>query len=170
MVLIKLQVTATEVLQGCDIGVKDGAIVCIGKNLPSSPNTKVIDCEGAYVTPGGVDSHVHLAQKNAPTGDGWETGSRSAIAGGTTTILAFASQQQGDTSLYPVLEVGMGGLTQPSAVMLDHVRGVDAGRVVRPLGRLSAGEYAPIRSGLERMFGLESEPYSAENNSDEGRA
>jgi len=100
-----IQVTATEVLaEGCQIGVKDGTIVCIGKNLPSSPNTKVIDCEGAYVTPGGVDSHVHLAQKNAPTGDGWETGSRSAIAGGTTTILAFASQQREDASLYPVLE------------------------------------------------------------------
>ncbi len=71
-------------------------------------------------------------------------------------------------ALYPVLEVGMGGLTQPSAVMLDHVRGVDAVRVVRPLGRLSGEEYAPIRSGLERVFGLE--PDAPENNSDEGRA
>lgn len=63
----------------------------------------MIDCEGAYITPGGVDSHVHLAQKNAPTGDGFESGSRSAIAGGTTTILAFASQERDDLSLYPEL-------------------------------------------------------------------
>jgi dihydropyrimidinase len=63
-----------------------------------------VDAEGAYVTPGGVDSHVHLAQKNAPTGDGWETGSRSAIAGGTTTIIAFATQYKDDLSLHPVLE------------------------------------------------------------------
>ena len=67
-------------------------------------STHVIDAEGAYITPGGVDSHVHLAQKNSPTGDGWETGSRSAIAGGTTTIIAFASQQKDDQSLYPVLD------------------------------------------------------------------
>lgn len=89
---------------GLDIGVKDGKILCIGTKLPETPNTKIIDAEGAFITPGGVDSHVHLAQDNSPTGDGWETGSRSAIAGGTTTILAFASQEKSDLSLYPVLE------------------------------------------------------------------
>jgi dihydropyrimidinase len=47
---------------------------------------------------------VHLAQANAPTGDDFETGTRSAIAGGTTTILAFATQTRKDTSLHPVLE------------------------------------------------------------------
>ncbi|KAK4542027.1 hypothetical protein LTR36_007227 [Oleoguttula mirabilis] len=100
-----MQVTASEVLpEGLEIGVKDGKISCIGISLPSSASTKIVDAEGAYITPGGVDSHVHLAQKNAPTGDGWETGSRSAVAGGTTTIIAFASQQREDTSLYPVLK------------------------------------------------------------------
>ncbi|KAK5130084.1 hypothetical protein LTR08_002472 [Meristemomyces frigidus] len=98
-------VTASEVLpEGLEIGVKDGKITCIGTGLPSTHNTKIIDAEGAYITPGGVDSHVHLAQANSPTGDGWETGSRSAIAGGTTTIIAFASQEREDTSLYPVLK------------------------------------------------------------------
>lgn len=47
---------------------------------------------------------MHLAQANSPTGDGWETGSRSAVAGGTTTVIAFASQERKDASLYPVLE------------------------------------------------------------------
>ncbi|KAI7240487.1 D-hydantoinase [Hortaea werneckii] len=98
-------VTASEVLPlGLEVGVKSGKIACIGASLPSSSHTEVIDAEGAYITPGGVDSHVHLAQKNSPTGDGWESGSRSAIAGGTTTIIAFASQERDDTSLYPVLE------------------------------------------------------------------
>ncbi|KAK3686443.1 hypothetical protein LTR37_019831 [Vermiconidia calcicola] len=98
-------VTASEVLQpGLEIGIKDGKIICIGIALPTSSSTHIIDAEGAYITPGGVDSHVHLAQKNSPTGDGWETGSRSAIAGGTTTIIAFASQPKDATSLYPVLE------------------------------------------------------------------
>jgi dihydropyrimidinase len=84
--------------------VKDGKITCIGISLPTPDQTEIIDAEGAYVTPGGVDSHVHLAQDNAPSGDRWETGSRSAIAGGTTTIIAFASQKKSDNSLYPVLE------------------------------------------------------------------
>ncbi|KAF5009061.1 hypothetical protein F66182_15594, partial [Fusarium sp. NRRL 66182] len=59
---------------------------------------------GAYITPGGVDSHVHLAQRNAPTGDTWETGTRSAVAGGTTTVLAFASQTKEMASLFPALD------------------------------------------------------------------
>lgn len=48
--------------------------------------------------PGGIDSHVHLAQ---PTfggpmmADGFETGTRSVIAGGNTTVLPFALQPRG---------------------------------------------------------------------------
>ncbi|PNS14984.1 hypothetical protein CAC42_2213 [Sphaceloma murrayae] len=96
-------VTAAEVLPaGPEIGVKNGKISCIGSGLPTGSSTKAIDCEGAYITPGGIDSHVHLAQ--IPTADGWETGSRSAIAGGTTTIIAFAPQSREDTSLWPVLQ------------------------------------------------------------------
>ncbi|KAG8628765.1 hypothetical protein KVT40_002630 [Elsinoe batatas] len=96
-------VTASEVLPpGLEIGIKSGKISCIGHSLPTTPTTQNLDCEGAYITPGGIDSHVHLAQ--IPTADGWETGSRSAIAGGTTTILAFAPQSRSDTSLWPVLE------------------------------------------------------------------
>lgn len=98
-------VTAAEILPlGLSIGIKDGKISCIAQSLPVSDKTQVIDAEGAFVTPGGVDSHVHLAQDNSPTGDGWLTGSRSALAGGNTTIIAFASQKRTDDSLYPVLE------------------------------------------------------------------
>lgn len=98
-------VTAAEVLPpGLSIGVKGGKISSIGFDLPVGAEMQIIDAEGAYVTPGGVDSHVHLAQDNAPTGDGWLTGSRSALAGGNTTIIAFASQKRIDESLFPVLE------------------------------------------------------------------
>lgn len=101
-----VKVTASEVLpEGLELGIKNGKIACLATGpLPVSPGTQVVDAEGAYVTPGGIDSHVHLAQKNSPTGDNWETGSRSAVAGGTTTIIAFASQQREDTSLWPVLK------------------------------------------------------------------
>lgn len=99
-----LQVNASDILEGQDIGVKDGTIKCIGSNLPCSISTKVLDAEGAYVTPGGVDSHVHLEQPNTPTGDTWETGSRSAICGGTTTIIAFVFQTRVDESLLPLVE------------------------------------------------------------------
>ncbi len=54
-------------------------------------------------------------------------------------------------TLYPVLEAGAGGLTRRSAVMLDHLRGIGAERIIRPLGRLSDETYRPIRAGLEKM-------------------
>ncbi|KAH8892651.1 D-hydantoinase [Thozetella sp. PMI_491] len=96
--------TASEVLPlGLEIGVRQGKISCIGSDLPRSPGTSIIDAQGAYVTPGGVDSHVHVQQDNALTGDTWETGTRSAVAGGTTTIIAFASQKRHETSLMPVV-------------------------------------------------------------------
>ncbi|KAJ6145810.1 hypothetical protein N7470_009705 [Penicillium chermesinum] len=100
-----LMVTESGVLPaGQDIGISKEKISLIGYDLPENPETKIIDAQGAYITPGGVDSHVHLAQRNAPTGDTWETGTRSAVAGGTTTVLAFVSQTKEMTTLFPVLE------------------------------------------------------------------
>lgn len=60
----------------------------------------------------------------------------------------------GSPDLYPVLHAGVGGLIRASVVMLDHLRGVDAYRILKPLGTLSEGEYAPIRERLERIFGF----------------
>ncbi|KAF2733045.1 D-hydantoinase [Polyplosphaeria fusca] len=98
-------VTAAEILPGLlQIGVKDGKIEVIGHNLEGDASTEIIDAEGAYVTPGGVDSHAHVQQDNSPTGDTWETGSRSAIAGGNTTIIAFATQRREEESIWPALE------------------------------------------------------------------
>ena len=47
--------------------------------------------------PGGVDSHVHIGQSasNARSADDWTTGTRGAIGGGTTTVVAFAVQAKG---------------------------------------------------------------------------
>ncbi|KAH6670105.1 hypothetical protein B0J14DRAFT_111593 [Halenospora varia] len=97
-------VTAGEVLAlGNEIGVKDGKISCLGTALPRAANTKVVNAKGGYITPGGVDSHVHFAQDNSPTGDDFTSGSRSAIAGGTTTVIAFASQLKTETSVIPCI-------------------------------------------------------------------
>ncbi|KAK7556639.1 dihydropyrimidinase [Phyllosticta citricarpa] len=101
-------VTAAHVHPAQDIAVKDGKILLLGQNLASIlAATTVIDAHGAYVTPGGVDSHVHLDQDSsievASTGDNFETGTRSAIAGGTTTVICFAMQTRADTSLVPVV-------------------------------------------------------------------
>ncbi|KAL4804635.1 hypothetical protein BDV18DRAFT_165987 [Aspergillus unguis] len=97
--------TASDILPNTDIAISAGKIALLGTDLPSLfPSSPTLNADGAYVLPGGVDSHVHLQQDNSPTGDTWETGTRSAIAGGTTTVLAFASQKRTDESLFPVVE------------------------------------------------------------------
>ena len=95
---------ASDIIEGHDIGIKDGKITCIGHLLPSTASTTFLDAQGGFITPGGVDSHVHLEQPNTPTGDTWETGTRSAICGGTTTVIAFVSQARHHDSLIPLVE------------------------------------------------------------------
>ncbi|MEM6763071.1 MAG: amidohydrolase family protein, partial [Pseudomonadota bacterium] len=79
-----------------DIGIENGVITAIGRNLSGAD--KVIDAGGRDVLPGGIDSHVHIAQ---PSGDGivmaedFASGTLAAIHGGNTTILPFCLQERG---------------------------------------------------------------------------
>jgi dihydropyrimidinase len=50
----------------CDIGIKNGIISALGAELAAPVGTEAINCEGAVVTPGGIDGHVHLAQDRSP--------------------------------------------------------------------------------------------------------
>ncbi len=88
-------VTAADTFRA-DVGVRGGKIVAIADKL--TDGARAIDASGLLVMPGGIDSHVHLAQ-NAFGGpkmaDGFETGTRSAVAGGNTTLLPFALQPRG---------------------------------------------------------------------------
>ncbi|KAH7303874.1 aminohydrolase [Stachybotrys elegans] len=102
-------VTASDVGR-YDIGIKDGKVMLLAPafSLANVPAGRVIDAEGAYVMPGGVDAHVHLAEpelfgKGKPADD-YTTGTRSAIAGGTTTIIAFAPQEKRETTVLKALD------------------------------------------------------------------
>ena len=91
-------VATADWVRTCDIGIIAGKIAAIGSDLGTAERT--IDASGRVVVPGGIDSHVHIAQ---PSGDGivmaddFASGTRSAICGGTTTILPFALQQRGES-------------------------------------------------------------------------
>ena len=80
-----------------DIGITDGKIASIGKNLKGTD--QVIDAKGKYVMPGGLDVHVHLQLPFCGTvsADDFETGTRAAAAGGVTTIVDYAIQSKGNT-------------------------------------------------------------------------
>lgn len=81
-----------------DIGIRDGRIVQLGLGLPAG--RQEIDALGRTVTPGGVDAHCHLDQPmEAPIrmADDFDTGTRSAACGGTTTVISFAAQKKGQS-------------------------------------------------------------------------
>ena len=77
----------------------DGHIVEIGEALAPRPGEQVVDCSGCLVLPGGVETHTHLDLEamGTVTADDFASGTRSALAGGTTTVLDFATQFHGET-------------------------------------------------------------------------
>ncbi|MCQ8782887.1 dihydropyrimidinase [Mangrovibrevibacter kandeliae] len=88
--------TASDVFRA-DVGIRDGTIVQLGLGLEAR---ETIDATNCLVLPGGIDSHVHISQ---PSGDGivmaddFESGTRSALFGGNTTVLPFCLQQKGQS-------------------------------------------------------------------------
>jgi dihydropyrimidinase len=59
---------------------------------------RIVDATGHYVVPGGVDAHVHLQLPMSPeatSSDSFESGTRAAAIGGTTTVIDFAGQMHG---------------------------------------------------------------------------
>ena len=87
--------TAADVMH-CDIGIKDGRVVSLAESLEGAE--RVIDASGSTVTPGGVDGHCHLDQPSMDgtvCADDFTSGTRSAAAGGTTTVIPFALQMRG---------------------------------------------------------------------------
>jgi dihydropyrimidinase len=96
-------VTASE-SYGADLFVDGGRIALVGQGL-SLPADTVVDASGCLVLPGGVDVHTHL---DMPAGeirssDDFETGTRAAAFGGTTTVVDFATPEPGQ-SLIAALE------------------------------------------------------------------
>src|ERR1700675_467893 len=89
-------VTATDTYAG-DVAIKDAKIAAIGQMLPRENAAKIIDAAGKYVLPGGIDVHTHLDMPFGGTtsADDFETGTRAAAFGGTTTLIDFAIQYKG---------------------------------------------------------------------------
>jgi dihydropyrimidinase len=98
-------VVSAEGPRDADVLVEGEKIAAV---LPREPDTqigatadRVIDAAGKYVLPGGIDAHVHMELPFGGTvsSDTFETGSRAAAWGGTTTIIDFAVQAKGSSLL-----------------------------------------------------------------------
>jgi dihydropyrimidinase len=89
-------VTATDTYPA-DVAIEKGKIVALGANLPAENASAMIDASGKLVLPGGIDVHTHLDMPFGGTtsADDFETGTRAAAFGGTTTLIDFAIQYKG---------------------------------------------------------------------------
>ncbi len=81
-----------------DLFIEDGRIMAIGRKLKLSGDIPSVDAAGAYVFPGGVDVHTHMENTigDSTTCDTFESGTKAAAFGGTTTIVDFSQQQAGE--------------------------------------------------------------------------
>src|SRR5690242_13793661 len=72
-----------------DIFCENETITRIDKNIPAPPGAEVLDASGKYIFPGFIDPHVHvyLPFMGTYAKDTWETASRAALVGGTTTLI-----------------------------------------------------------------------------------
>lgn len=95
-----LVVTAADEMHA-DVLIEDGrvaALAATGSSAAASwTDARVIDASQKYVIPGGVDGHTHMEMPFGGTyaADTFETGTRAAAWGGTTTIVDFAIQSKG---------------------------------------------------------------------------
>ncbi|MFI1171434.1 dihydropyrimidinase [Streptomyces melanogenes] len=95
-----LVITAADEIHA-DVLIEDGRIAALAAHGSSAAQSwsadRTIDASDKYVIPGGVDAHTHMELPFGGTfaSDTFETGTRAAAWGGTTTIVDFAVQSPG---------------------------------------------------------------------------
>jgi dihydroorotase len=81
-----------------DLLIKDGLIAKIGGAI-DAPGAEEIDCSDKWILPGVIDAHVHFRSPGYEYKEGWETGSRAALAGGVTTVFDMPNTQPQTTTV-----------------------------------------------------------------------
>lgn len=89
-------VTSKDIFRS-DIRIEGEVIEAIGLNLEKDGD-EIIDLTGCNIIPGGIDAHTHfdMDSPNISTSDDFDSGTKAAIAGGTTTIIDFVNCHRGE--------------------------------------------------------------------------
>ena len=92
-------ITAVDDYMG-DVFIENETVTHIGNSLDMEAD-EILDVSGKYLFPGGLDPHTHLDMPFGGTvsADDFETGTRAAAHGGTTTLVDFAIQTKGHSTL-----------------------------------------------------------------------
>ncbi len=90
-------VTAADYYRA-DVRIVGEKVEAIGNTL-AQPADRVLDVDGCLLFPGGIDPHTHfdLPVGNISTSDNFNSGSKAALLGGTTTVIDFATQFPGES-------------------------------------------------------------------------
>jgi dihydropyrimidinase len=91
-------VVTADLTYAADVLIDGETIIEIGPNLSGDT---VLDASGCYVMPGGIDPHTHLEMPFMGTysSDDFESGTRAALAGGTTMVVDFCLPNPGQSLL-----------------------------------------------------------------------
>jgi dihydropyrimidinase len=90
-------VVSADKTLAADVLIEGETIKEVRPGIPAEPGHQVLDATGMLLLPGGIDAHTHLDMPFGGTtsSDDFETGTRAAAIGGTTTIVDFAIQARG---------------------------------------------------------------------------
>ena len=102
-------VVTAESTFSADVLIEKETIKEVRAGITPNGADTVVDATGMYVLPGGIDVHTHLDMPFGGTtsSDDFETGTRAAVIGGTTTIVDFAIQAKG-TKMRDALDIWWG--------------------------------------------------------------
>ncbi len=155
-----------------DIGIRDGKIVSLGKNLSGRAKAE-IDAHGLTIFAGVIDSHVHFSEPGRTDWEGFTTGSRAAAAGGTTTVFdmplnahpptidgpAFDAKRAA-AEKHSLVDFGLwGGLVPGNIDQLETLRdrgvvGIKAFMCESGVDDFPAVDRATLRAGMKRAAEL----------------
>uniref|UniRef100_A0A8C7N4J7 Dihydropyrimidinase like 5a n=1 Tax=Oncorhynchus kisutch TaxID=8019 RepID=A0A8C7N4J7_ONCKI len=95
------KVVNDDLTQEADVYIENGIIMQVGEGLMIPGGAKVIDASGKLVLPGGIDTSVHLQQTfmNATTVDDYYSGTKAALAGGTTMVIGHVLPEKNESLL-----------------------------------------------------------------------
>ncbi|CAN8027868.1 unnamed protein product, partial [Ixodes persulcatus] len=100
------RVVNDDLMMEADVFIEDGVIKQVGKDIAVPGGTRTIDAKGMFVMPGGIDTHTHFEFyfMNSRSADDFYTGSKAALAGGTTMIIDFVSKKSHSMSVLEAFE------------------------------------------------------------------
>ena len=86
-----------------DVLIDGSRIEKVGHVITNAPkDAEIVDVKDCYLFPGFIDAHTHfdLDVCNTTTADDFDSGTRAAIRGGTTTVIDFACPEKGESLHY----------------------------------------------------------------------